>query len=1147
MPFENTISKPSINDFKKIFSFTATGLKPNTYYDVICQSKKSNHCVTQRDQGRDNPYSKTLKRIGNLEIPTNVVLVVPPGLTGGINDFETPSNLPIKTNAEGEVAFEFDGNVWISDGGTGTNTSSTTTTNLTIDYLRTLGNLVLEPGIKIQFPNIKNGYVLNFSGGGGQRVIVLESQDGSIAFYTPFYQSGIESMEEFEQLLRTQDVSYSKAFASVDSVTTTTTVTSLNVSLRESNYIDPKPAVPPTPIGPPSPPIGWSTTKPEVPANTTTERTVSSSTVTTSRDLGVLNTRKQFGTGGETPLSEVSLYFDYAQTFYLDPAQFDNSQYVTLTGINLYFKSKPNATNNQSGLVRPGVYLFLCDAENDVPNLKRAYRESIIRKRYGEINASLSSSDFTDFSFRNPIPLKTGKSYAFVINFEDPQYSLWTATQGVKLLNSEDLCDSAYNFGKLYRAANYLEIDNDPKTQDDVLKPLPATDLKFDITGLSYADDNGNFQSVNVELVHDDYEFIEISNIYSKIYGFVNIYQAFGNRQYIYQDFGNTSANVFYYKEGTVKIEVPPTGDGAYPGNSSFVYIEGLTAPYTKSTVITGIGTSFRKELTPQSLILLTDGISSDSNGYVANTCIRRITKVVNNTVAIINDPCFFSANAGYYKVPAVAKMEHAFQNPDTLVLIESNANEDVYFVANAVNYITFTGGTGYQNTDYITFTGANAKTNGRASITTNSTGGIVSINITNTGYGFTSSPVVTLYTQNGVAGGSGSSATFQVSVGGQIKGEIAGPKADIVGINSFPINNFIPNLDFNIKGGTVSNNSINFSIFDTNANTYNLLDSNFKPVISGQSSDITEYDALVMSKSLEVLNRNQLVGTTAEGKSSLIKFTISSTNRYDSPELHEELTSLFVFNNEINNDATDEHTNFGNAVTRHISKKITFDKDRYAEDIRVILTAYKPPGTDVKVFAKVHNSKDEDAFDDKTWSELELKDATFDGREFSSRGNKNDFIELTYGFKNYPDFTTTIAGDAFVYSTAGNTTVTGVGTAFNTDLANGDLIVLYDEQFPNTTYGVAMVANTPVATSFEINKEFSNISLESATLKIGKVTKPYMVFNDVQNDNVATYYSTSINEFTTYDTFAVKLVLLSNSSYIVPRVNDIRAIGVSV
>ena len=128
------------------------------------------------------------------------------------------------------------------------------------------------------------------------------------------------------------------------------------------------------------------------------------------------------------------------------------------------------------------------------------------------------------------MPLKTGKSYAIVINFEDPQYSIWTATQGRKLIGSEATCDSAYNFGKLFRASNYLEIDNDPKTQDEVLKAVPSTDLKFDILALEFTDDAGRPQSASIELVNDDYEFLEINNSYSPLFGYVNMFEAFGSR-----------------------------------------------------------------------------------------------------------------------------------------------------------------------------------------------------------------------------------------------------------------------------------------------------------------------------------------------------------------------------------------------------------------------------------------------------------------------------------------------------------------------------------------------------------------------------------------------------------------------------------------
>ncbi len=1179
MSFETNFNgvKTSVTDFQKVFTFTSTGLKANTYYDVICENQVSNHCAVQRPSERGD-YSKTLKRIKNIELPTNIDLQASGLVNNGI--FVTKANLPLKTDESGQIKFEFDGSVWIKDGGKGSSSTTTGAPAITLETLRTKFKVVGAGGAD----GTITGSVGRAYASVGTASISAESGFGlpvNFGVYDIYnlYDTKTNKLVTSVWISRSTGQSYFpmgnpyiKAFADANQATVAAlaaagvnitppvrytkvgfaqasappAVTSMNVSLRESNFVDPTP-VKPVPLGPPKPPIGWDTSKPDVPANTVTQRTVSSNTVTTSRELGVLRTRKEFGTGGDVPLSEVSLYFDYAQTFYLDPAQLDGSQYVTVTGINLYFKSKPHPRNNQSGIFNPGVYMFICEVENDIPNLRRALKESIVRKNYEEINASLDAIDFTQFDFRSPMPLKTGKSYAIVINFEDPQYSIWTATQGRKLIGSENICDSAYNFGKLFRASNYLEIDNDPKTQDDVLKAIPATDLKFDILALEFTDENGNLQRASIELVNDNYEFLEIANPYSKMFGYVNIFEAFGNRQYIYQDFGNAAANVFYYKPGTLMLNTPPNA----PGGSLYPDVEKLIAfkelrKFPSSLVVYGTGTNFTRDLDFSSLIIITDGVPSDSLGYVANTCVRRVQRVVNNTVMILDEPCTFRSNTAKFKVPPVAKMETAFINPDTLVLIDSNVDEDKFFVTNAVNYITFSGGTSYQNTDYIVFSGANTKKNGRADITTFANGTIASINIVDPGYGFETTPTSTIYTKNKVAGGSGSGASINVTIGSQVVAEMYGSKADIVNVVSFPINNFIPNLDFNLKGGTISNTNINFAYIDSVANTFDLSDNNFTPVVSGQSTDITTFDGVVMSKSLEILNRERLVRSTSEGKSSLIKFTLSADNKYDSPELHEELTSIFAFNNEINNDATNEHTNFGNAIARHISKKITFDKDRFAEDIRAIITAYRPPGTDVKIYAKVHNSKDEDAFDDKTWTELEITDATFGGRLFSSKANKKDYVELTYGFKGWPDFSTTITGDAFVYSAVGNTTVTGVGTSFNTELANGDVIVLYDEQFPNTTYGVAVVANTPTATAFEINKDFANVSLEAATLKIGKVDKPYMVFNDIHNDNVATYYSTSLNEFTTYDTFAVKIVMLSNSSYIVPRINDIRAIGVS-
>jgi hypothetical protein len=53
--------------------------------------------------------------------------------------------------------------------------------------------------------------------------------------------------------------------------------------------------------------------------------------------------------------------------------------------------------------------------------------------------------------------------------------------------------------------------------------------------------------------------------------------------------------------------------------------------------------------------------------------------------------------------------------------------------------------------------------------------------------------------------------------------------------------------------------------------------------------------------------------------------------------------------------------------------------------------------------------------------------------------------------------------------------------------------------------------------------------------------------FNNILNDNVARYYTqTNQAEIDGFDTFAIKIVLLSDNKYIVPTVEDIRMVGVS-
>jgi hypothetical protein len=890
--------------------------------------------------------------------------------------------------------------------------------------------------------------------------------------------------------------------------------------------------------------------KPSVPANTVSVSVTSDTTATTSRDLGVIRQSTTLDNLSVTPLSEISLYFDYIQTFFIDKTQVAGAATVTLDGVNLYFRQKPNATNNQSQIQNPGVYISICQVTPNAsgvlqPNLSKTYISSLVRLPYDQINPSLDAANVTTFKFRTPLELPTNAHYGIIINFEDPQFSLWTATQGQKILNTQTTLGTTYSDGMLFRASNYQEISSDA-TNGALYKPLSDTDLKFDVS-VNYTEqvtvvdpnqpDTQVLNSETIELVNEDYEFLELSNIVagnalSSIIASSDTDSTFGfiPGEMVYQDFGNTAANVTFYKTGTVQ----PVN----PSSVAITYAQTGLGFDVNTLALKGTGTKFTSEFEINDSIIITDGTAG-------NTDIRKVVSLKDDTSMLLNEPVSFANAAAYIKKTATAKLESVLLRPNTVILTESNASDKVRFIDDGISLITFTAGSGYANSDYVLISGGTL--NATANIVTNASGGITRLNITNTGYGFTTTPSFAVKKSDGSASG-GTSAAFTATIGAQLKAVMSNTVAAIANISSLAVHKFVPDFHVNVSGGTISNSSVSFAVLGTrnsdgsvtSGSNYTRTNYNYLPLLENGMNENTNYDAVILSKSLEVL----YASTLPYKKSSAITFKISTSNPYQSPSYNGELTSVYAFRTEISSDANTDQTS---ALTQHYTKKLTFAQGRFAEDLRVTSTMYKPVGTDVKMFARIHNSADEDAFDDKAWTELEVIDST---KLVSSSADNKDYIEVTYGFRGYPPIGNTITGYAYANSNVANTTIVGVGTtSFNTELANGDLIVLYDPLFANTTYAVALVANTPTATAFEINTPIANASLQAATLKIDKVragNSQYYAFNNIQNENVVRYYSTSKTPFDNYDTVQILVVPYANSAYTVPKLYDLRVIGVS-
>jgi hypothetical protein len=89
--------------------------------------------------------------------------------------------------------------------------------------------------------------------------------------------------------------------------------------------------------------------------------------------------------------------------------------------------------------------------------------------------------------------------------------------------------------------------------------------------------------------------------------------------------------------------------------------------------------------------------------------------------------------------------------------------------------------------------------------------------------------------------------------------------------------------------------------------------------------------------------------------------------------------------------------TNSADTTSKYISKTIELAADLDAEDMEVILTGYRPLGTDIKVYIKPQNSFDSANFESNDWVELELYSGT---GVYSSSINLNDYKEFKYRVK---------------------------------------------------------------------------------------------------------------------------------------------------
>ena len=925
----------------------------------------------------------------------------------------------------------------------------------------------------------------------------------------------------------------------------------------------------------------------------------------------------------------MSQVYNLAQSFFVDAETVKGAARVGISTIELFFKQKPNTVTNKSGIVDPGVSVIICAVDADKkPIIEQIVSGTYFfaRAEYADIMTSANASVGTKFKFDIPILVETNREYAFLVKFDgNEDFILWTSKQGDTLVGTNQISPgpSGKYVGNYYTKYVIGANTASANAPNPDWKFLSDTDLKFKVYAARYAVEgtpvSSSSFSANVPIYSADtsgqvsisavsgqttfeittgkYEYITFEKKISK--------PKVRGGELVYQDgpfFPGGSANGISLSVSRNSDLI--TANANYPNGATFSWND-----------------VFGNSTEPEYIVVVE---ANTSGGVIIDrkTDIRKVVSIVSNTVLQVDENLNFSNNNVFFRKSPVGRVDFidktkafdvAFKidgtqkkkrTQDVLILKDSTANASVRFVNNTILTVNTTAaGGGYNNTDYLAIFGYESGTyvkggyKALANIVTNASGNISAVYVSNSGAGFVntgnlifvisnssvSPSTLTNTSPNSTINVSATGAIFEVVVGSVLRGEfdgddgISGYFANCEVINP-EISDINPSLSMNNLAGT------EYTLYYQNPYYMMQEPSTYLGVAYRIAADRTANMKIIKENTNNILNYKNIPVMASRSNQFIIVDDGNSGNPNTSPPAGTGTLKIVAAGNNdftcvrpgsvsithskmnINNDYTGEDKNNGNADSKHITTKINFANGRFAEDLLVYLTAYRPLNTDIKVFARIHNSKDPEAFDDKDWTLLDI----IDGDIYSSSANPDDYIEMTFGFPQSPNVAISLAGTANVENTT-TTNVIGFGTTWSSNatanLQPNDLVKIYSPLFPDTV-ALAVIDTVVSDTKFSIKKPITNTTINGTGLTvelIGRVGNstvanvgyPMQAFNNILNDNVVRYFSSSMAEYDTYDSMQLKIVLLADLDQVsnndpasipttYPRVDDIRALGVT-
>lgn len=249
--------------------------------------------------------------------------------------------------------------------------------------------------------------------------------------------------------------------------------------------------------------------------------------------------------------------------------------------------------------------------------------------------------------------------------------------------------------------------------------------------------------------------------------------------------------------------------------------------------------------------------------------------------------------------------------------------------------------------------------------------------------------------------------------------GETSGATAEITSVDNFKVSY----IQANFYTTSFSRTNVDISADRLTDESTGILYAQGLPYdINTKSNNyLRKYPTIIKSKSNEIVD--------ASAKSLRISVDLENTADVDvskdtSPFFDISSSLIMAYGYQINNIVDDGTTTEldgdenGPAESKYITKSINLGDGFDADDLNVLLTAYRPPGSDIKVYAKFKNLVDPRDFDVIEWTELSLKN---ESNLFSASSNRYDYREFEF----------------FVPTQTSGDFTAGGGAALNSDNSN--------------------------------------------------------------------------------------------------------------